>query len=141
MGVVEYADAPAIPWGTTEYVLITINTTGLLEGNNTLLVTADADGSVAEINETNNDGEFTVTLAAEALPDLTVESFSIVPNPPTVDGFAQISVVIGNDGTLISDPAGITLTVVETSDLLTTDTIPAISPTTTSITSTARKIS
>jgi subtilase family serine protease len=130
-GVLAHANVDAIPWGQEKYVLLTVDTTDLTPGNSTLIVNLDVDGTVTEINETNNGANLTLDLAAEPLADLWVESFSILPLTPTEGGFAQIQAVVRNDGTNASEPVIYNISVVEASTLLEHATLPSIAVNTT----------
>ncbi len=61
----------------------------------TLKAIADADDSIAEIDETNNTG--TVTLPA-LIPDLIIESISWSPSPPVKSHKALCTITVKNQG-------------------------------------------
>jgi len=93
-----FADTDPVPWGKTKHVAIEVSTSGLDPGNWTLNATADADGDITEIDETNNWLTHVLLLGAEPLPNLMITSIVMDPYDLTQGGFTEILMTIGNDG-------------------------------------------
>lgn len=93
-----FADTDPVPWGKDKHVEIVVDTSGLDPGNWTLNATADADGDVTEIDETNNWLTHEFTLGAEPLPNLKISSIEMDPMDLTQGGYTDIMVTIENDG-------------------------------------------
>jgi len=119
-------DTPAVAWGKTQFVEFNISTQDLTPGNNTLLVMADAEDVITEINESNNEGIEVVLLEAETLPNLKVDDMSMDPAHLTPDGFTEVSVSIISDGAVPMPPAKIVLYLDDIGAPITTDTLPTI---------------
>ncbi len=119
-------DTPKIGWGTNHYLKFNVTTDDLTAGNNTLVIMADAEDVVNEIDESNNNGTEEVLLAVEPLPNLKVESIAIDPVEVTVGAFAQVNVKVSNDGSDNAPAAKIVLYLDDIGNPLVTDTLPAI---------------
>ena len=120
------ADIPAIPWGQNKYVQVTVPTDNLTAGNNTLLVEADAEGAVSEINETNNGMAREVLLGREQLPNLVVDALVIDPPEVTSGAYADVTVTVSNDGDLPSPATTIVLYLDDVGSPLAEEALPAI---------------
>jgi subtilase family serine protease len=95
-----YIDINGIPWANNlrpAYEAVW-NSTGLAPGVHKLKVIVDPNGTVAEINETNNVYTRDVTLYAELLPDLTITGLSLDPVPLPKGSTATITVTVKNVG-------------------------------------------
>ncbi len=95
-----YIDIAAIPWSNNlrpAYEAVW-NSTGLAPGLHRLKLVVDPNGTVAEINETNNVFVKDVMLYAELLPDLTITSLELEPAAIPRGTSAVITVSVRNVG-------------------------------------------
>lgn len=125
-GPMWYADTEAVPWGKDKHVGIEVNTSGLDPGNWTLNVTADADGDVNEIDETNNWLTMEFELGDELLPNLAVTDVSMEPAELTPGAFAEVTVMVVNDGTADAPAAEIIVYLDDPASPLAEDMIPTL---------------
>ncbi len=125
-GPVWFADTDPVPWGETKHVEIEVNTSGLDPGNWTLNATADADGDITEIDETNNWLTHEFALGDEPLPNLKVSSIEMDPSELTQGGITDITVTIENDGSADAPSSGIILYLDDPGSPIAEDTIAAI---------------
>ena len=72
--------------------------TNPLYSSYTTVAIADWDGFLQEGNEGNNSLERWVTVAAPALPDLTIENLYLDPPNPGLGGYATANILIANYG-------------------------------------------
>jgi len=121
-----YADTDPVPWGETKHVEVEVNTSGLDPGNWTLNATADADGDITEIYETNNWLTYEFELGAEPLPNLKVTSIDMDPAELTQDGYTDITVTVENDGSADAPSSSIILFLEDPGSPIAEDTIAAI---------------
>jgi len=119
-------DAPAIGWGAYRSVEFNVSTRDLTPGNNTLVVVADAEDVISEINETNNMASTEVLLGEEPLPNLIVDDMGIDPVDLTTRAYTEVSVAVVNGGDIPSPEATIVLYLDDIGNPITTETLPAI---------------
>jgi subtilase family serine protease len=119
-------DSPAVPWGKWKYIQFNVSTDGLMPGNNTLVVMADAGGDVTEINETNNEANRTVLLGEEVLSNLRVDSITLDPVEVAVEAYTDITVKVSSTGDKATPQSTIILYLDDPGSPLVSDTLPAI---------------
>ena len=119
-------DTPAVEWGTSQSVKFNVSTQDLTPGNNTLVVVADAEDVIPEINETNNMASTEVLLGEELLPNLIVDDIGMDPEDLTTGAYTEVSVAVVNGGALPSPEATIVLYLDDMEDPIATETVPAI---------------
>lgn len=99
------ATIPYLGVGLTAPVRVTFNLTA---GERTILVFADPDFRIGELNEDNNTLQLLVDVAALAeedyRPNLIVERFSALPEDPAPGESVALSAYIRNDGELATEP-------------------------------------
>ncbi|MCJ2540822.1 MAG: hypothetical protein LN414_06090, partial [Candidatus Thermoplasmatota archaeon] len=119
-------DAPAVDWGAYKSIEFNVSTQDLTAGNNTLVVVADAEDVISEINETNNMASTEVLLGEEPLPNLIVDDMGMDPVDLTTRAYTEVSVAVVNGGDIPSPEATIVLYLDDIGNPITTETLPAI---------------
>jgi subtilase family serine protease len=119
-------DTTAVEWGKTRYVSFNVSTQDLTPGNNSLVLEADAEGVITEINETNNVRTEVLFLEEEPLSNLIVDDIDMDPPELVTGAYTEVSVSVVNGGNLASPAAKIVLYLDDIGDPILTDTIPSI---------------
>lgn len=83
----------------TKYITATWNTTKISSGKYTLIIVADANNSISEANESNNEYLLNVSVYPARLPDLVIESDDIeMPSEAYIGDEISIRVKVWNKG-------------------------------------------